>query len=515
MDMRKNKNMDRISSGNIAIIDKIGYGCGNMSFGIVLQIISAYLLFFATAVLNIPASLVGTAISISVIWDGITDPTMGYISDKTQTKRYGRRHLYLLIGTVGTALSNYMLWTISNQMSLNLKFGLLFTWLMLAKTFMTIYATPYTALGAELSSDYNERTSIQGFKTVFFILGLTFSSVAMYLFFNPTEEYPTGQLNPNAYKKMAIVSSLIVIVFGMACYLATKKYIPLLPKYQKQDNDNVSKVTSLFKGFLKILKIKDYRMVVLGYLFTNISSALLSNIGIHVFTYTFKLDNKVIAYIFGLLFLTSILSQPLWMYISKKTDKKPSVMIGLSCSIAGGVIFLIMLAFKASIAGNFTYFIPFSVLSGFGIGGLFSLPLSMIADTIDLEELNTGERSEGTFYGCLTLFYKLSQSISIFLLGLILDVLEFDSENPVQPESTVITLGLVLAFGCIMSFIVALICYSRYSLDRETVINIQKQNKERKNLSKDESRNIETENGINNLSDEKYSYDNKSATPSV
>ena len=78
------------------------------------------------------------------------------------------------------------------------------------------------------------------------------------------------------------------------------------------------------------------------------------------------------------------------------------------------------------VSGNFLYLLMPAVLLGFGTGGLFSIPLSMIADTIDIEELNTGIRTEGMYYGCLTLFYKLSQSIAIFLLGFLLDIVKFD-----------------------------------------------------------------------------------------
>ena len=115
---------------------------------------------------------------------------MGYVSDTTYTKKLGRRHLYILIGSIGMPIVNLSMWMINPEWPENIKFVLLLVELLLLKTFVTVYATPYTALGAELSSDYNERTSIQGIKTVFFLLGLTFPTVlGMFLFFNPTPEY--------------------------------------------------------------------------------------------------------------------------------------------------------------------------------------------------------------------------------------------------------------------------------------------------------------------------------------
>ncbi|MGI6141150.1 MAG: MFS transporter, partial [Caldicoprobacterales bacterium] len=219
----------------------------------------------------------------------------------------------------------------------------------------------------------------------------------------------------------------------------------------------------------------DYRYVVIGYMLTNIASALIGAIGMHVFTYTFRFGNYGIALIFGILFGVSILSQPVWVKISAKIDKKPAVLLGLGSSAAAALYFLILVFMRNSVADQAQWFLPFAVLSGFGMGGLFTMPLSMIADTIDVEELASGERKEGVYYGCMTLCYKLSQSVAIFVLGVFLDLVSFDSSLPVQPSGTVLALGLSLAVGCILSIIAAMLSYSRYSLDQKKIAQVQQQ----------------------------------------
>jgi GPH family glycoside/pentoside/hexuronide:cation symporter len=214
-------------------------------------------------------------------------------------------------------------------------------------------------------------------------------------------------------------------------------------------------------------------------MFTNVASALIGAVGMHVFTYTFRFTNYGIALIFGVLFGASILTQPLWIKISERLDKKPSVILGLGSSLAGALYFLLLVFLKDSVAGQAMWFLPFAALSGFGMGGLFTLPLSMVADTIDVEELASGERKEGLYYGCMTLCYKLSQSVAIFILGTFLDLVRFDSSLPVQPPGTVLALGIILAVGCILSIITAILCYSRYKLNREKVTDIQRQLKMR------------------------------------
>ena len=223
------------SHRKIPILDKIGYGSGNFSIGIANQVIGTYLVFYCTVILNIPGSLVGLAVSLSIIWDAITDPVMGYISDMTKSKIFGRRHQYILIGGIGLGIANYLLWNINSGLSDYLNFAIIFVLILVIKTFSTIYGTPYTALGAELSNDYNERTNIQGVKTVFFLLGLAFVSVfGMFVFFRPTPEFPSGQLNPSSYSSMGIFSSILIIIFALVCFYSTKKYIPILNEHAEK-----------------------------------------------------------------------------------------------------------------------------------------------------------------------------------------------------------------------------------------------------------------------------------------
>jgi len=470
------KKAESTNTGKIPLFDKIGYGTGNFGFGIVFQIIATYLVFYSTAILKIPGTIIGTAVSISVIWDAVTDPMMGYISDRIGFRLFGRRHFYILFGTIALSIANFFLWDISQGFSLSLKIALVLILLLLTKTFMTIYTVPYTALGAELSSDYDERSSIQGIRTIFFLSGLSIATVmGMYLFFGPTPEYPQGQLNPDAYRSIGLTSSLMALVFGLFCYITTKKYIPYLPKADNKGAPPEFRISRLVEDVLEAMKNRDFKYVVFGYMFTNTATALIGSIGLHVFTYTFLFDNTGIAFIIGVQFGISIITQPLWVMISKRLDKKPSIILGLFLSLAAGLYFMALVFMRSSVLGNVLYFLPYSVLAGFGSAVLFSLPLSMIADTIDVQELTTGERNEGVFYGCQTLCYKLAQSIAIFILGFVLDIIHFDSELASQPVSTVVTLGMVLAVGCILCFVLAVASYSRYSLNKAKVDETQRQ----------------------------------------
>lgn len=465
--------MQKLTKQLIPIKDKVGYGIGNLSVGIAMQVVGTYLVFFSTVILGIPGYLVGMAVGLSVFWDAITDPLMGYISDITQSRRFGRRHLYLIIGSLGVSITIFLMWIIPSQLNTNLKFTLLFIDIILFKSFITIYVTPYTALGAELSSDYNERTSIQSIKTIFFLLGLAFVSVAgLYLFFQPTVAYPQGQFNPDSYRNIGIISALVVIFSTAVCYLITKKYIPELNLNQiKQDQGNSIKI--FFESMKSTIQNKAFRAVALCYMFNNLASAFLSNIGLLVYTYTFVLTSQQIAIVLGVQFLISILSQPIWMILARKYDKKPAMNIGLLLSMSAALIFMILVIFKNDVASNVFYFFPYALLAGFGTGALFTIPLSMVADTIDYDELKRGNRFEGFYFGSLTLYYKISQAIAIFFIGVLLDVIRFDSSLNTQLESTLISLGMILAIGSLLSFLFSYLSLRMYPLNEEKIKKIQ------------------------------------------
>lgn len=449
-----------------------GFGFGNIGFGLTSQIVSAYLVFYATVILGMSGASIGLLVSLGIIWDAISDPIMGYLSDMTRFKKYGRRHLYILIGGVGTALINLGLWTIPSSLDNVTKWFLMITLVMLIKTFLTIYITPYTALAAEISDDYTDRTRVQAVKTTFFLMGIFLATAfGMLIFFKSTPEFPIGQLNPAGYSRMAIFASVVMIIAMLSAYLSTKHLIPNLTA-RLLSAPKLS-IGTFFKEIFNAFKNVDFRAVVLGYLFANIASALISTLGLHVYTYTFGLNNIGVSVIVGSQLVMSIASQPFWITYSDRKEKKSAVFMGILLALLACVYFLGCVIFKDAINGNVLFLLPFGVLAGFGTGGLFTMPQAMVADTVDAQALIHKSRQEGVFYGTLTLCYKLSQSVAIFLLGIALDLLKFDSAKSVQLESTIIGLALLLGIGSLISLIASYLTYKPYTLTKKRMTEIR------------------------------------------
>jgi Na+/melibiose symporter-like transporter len=451
-----------------------GYGFGNFGYGIIFQIIATYFVFYATAVLGLSGTLIGIMVGVGVIWDAVSDPIMGYISDNTKNKKYGRRHLYLWIGGFSVLLTNLIIWNLHTSIPKWMQVGGMIIALLMIKTGMTIYITPYNALGAEITDDHVKRAKVQSVKMSFFLLGIfVATAVNMLLFFKATPEYPIGQLNPIGYRYMSIFTTILMAVSMFVVLRSTNHMIPELKK-RIIENKNTG-LKDFFLSITKAFRQLDFRAVVIGYLFTNLASALLSTIGLHVYTYTFKMGNMQIALIAGSQLLMAVISQPFWLWLNKSMDKAKSIRLGLAMSIISSLYFIICVVFRTVTADNLWILIPFILLGGAGTGGLVMLPQAMVADTVDANAVVTGQRQEGVYYGTLTLTYKVSQSIAIVFIGIILDWVGFDTSLTTQKGFTLTSLGLILGIGSLLAFCAAYISYKYYKLNRTAMTEIHKQ----------------------------------------
>jgi Na+/melibiose symporter-like transporter len=459
----------------LPLIDKIAYGFGDLGNGLAMQVVGSYLVFFMTSILHIPGTISGLAIGVSIFWDAVTDPIMGYISDNTRSKKYGRRHGYLLIGAFGVSFSILGLFFIPLDASLSIKVLLIFVFIISYKTFITILVTPYTALGSELSQDYAERTQIQSIRSIFFMAGVAIMMVGgMYVFFQPTAQYPIGQLNPQAYTSIALFSAGASLIALLVVYFKTRKYIGPLSQHHGLLGE-ASSIKLIMKTFMDTYKNRAFVFVATAYMFSNIATAIVNNIGIHVFTYAFAFDSTMIAIVIGVQFLFAILSQPLWVFLVSKTDKKSALLLGLFITFIAAMIFLVISIFHTSFQQNFWIFMPYAIIAGIGPGAMFSIPSSMVGDTIDVEELKTGIRNEGVYFGSMTLFYKSSQAIVVFLLGILLDLIGFNSHITVQAPFTQLALGLILSLGCGLAVIMSAWSILKYPLSKKHVLEIREQ----------------------------------------
>lgn len=458
---------------------KLMYGVGNLGYGTISQTMSNFIMFFATSVLGVSGTLVGIAVAISAFWDGLSDPLVGYLSDRHKSKIFGRRLGFMLIATFGMAFFNILLWSIPQSLSMGVKFVWLLVCLLTMETFNTLFATPYVALGIDIAPDYNDQSSLQGYKTIFFIIGMVLPTILMFVFM-PNKD-GVGQLAQEGYINMSYVTSVLCIICGVVCILGTLKRTKQMPEYETREKEN-NAFFKIFYNFFKTLKNKNFCPLILGYSVALIAASFLMSVGMHLFTFSFHFTSTQISVLMAVLFFGAITSQFFWIYLSKRIDKKPALNIALSVLLIGIVLVAIVFGFRTFMSVNLTFWliVPLIFVCGFGTGALYSLPVSMFADVVTLEKIRSNENKTATYSGYMTFTYNVANSISLLIIGVLLDLIKFKPSEPVQSMKVQNSLGLIVFLGCGISIALAILIFNKYKLTRTDILKEQIREKEEK-----------------------------------
>lgn len=440
---------------------KLFYGIGNLGYSVIGQTVSNFFMFFATSVLGISGTLVGVAVAISTIWDGLSDTIIGYISDKYSIGRFGHRNGYMLIATIGMSSINIALWCIPNGINVILKFVWILISLLLLETFNTMFATPYSALGNELATSYNDRTKINAISTVFYLIGIIIPSVLLLIFLPNTSEYPVGQLNPKGYVYISIVTSILCLIFGLISSLFTipknisKKINKLSEEDGSKGNNEKFSLKVLVGNFFLAFENRRLCRIIVGYVLTSVATVFLCSVGLHFFTYSFFYTSKQITFLLLTLMLGTIISQPLWVNIAKKKNKKPALVIGILVTILAIFSIILIYLFRIEIYSISYYLMLLSIfICGVGSGALYSLPTSIYGDLIE-EVTKDGDNKVATYSGTMTFASNIGNSITQLVVGVLLDLIGFDSSLQIQTLTVQTGLALILFVGVQASLILA------------------------------------------------------------
>lgn len=450
---------------------KLCYAIGNLGYGVVSQAMTTFMMFFGTSVLGIRGSLVGLCVALSAFWDGLSDPIVGYLSDITHSKFWGRRLGYLFFGTLGIVVFNVLLWSVPNSLSEIAKFFWLLLMLLALETANTCFATPYVALGIDIAPGYNEQSTLQGYKTVFFILGMVLPSVLMMIFMPGGEQ---GQLAQSGYIYIAYTTSAISLISGLIAVFGTFKRARAVHTEQPKKKEK-NAFFKIFYNFFLVLKQRNYGAIILSYSVALISTAFLTSVGMHIFTYCFHFNATQIPIIMAGLFVGAILSQPFWIYLSRRIDKKPTLRWSYFVILIGIFLTFWVFVFRESIGTSVNFYLVLVCIfvCGFGSGALYSLPMSMFADNVTMDKLKTGENKSATYSGYMTFAYNVANSLALLIIGVLLDLIKFDASQPVQALKVQNYLGLIVFGGCVISISVAMAIISRYNLKRSDILKQQ------------------------------------------
>ncbi len=396
-------------------LTKIIYGFGDIGFSMTGTIIAAYFSIFLTDVVGIRPAVAAIALFIGKSWDYINDPLIGHISDRTRS-RWGRRRPFLLFGALPFALAFAFLWwkpPIENQTALVVFYTLMFVIYDAANTFVGM---PYFALTPELTDDYDERTELTGYRMFFSILGSLISFVIPMLII--------GEMSPENSGNVFLMGLILGIASGLPLFfvfLGTREK----PYFIKLNRPK------LFASLKAALKNRPFVFSTIIYLFTWTSMHIIESNLLYYIKYVVQRED-ITELIMAAIFVTAIISLPVWNWVSKKFNKRLAYIYG----IAFWALVQILLI-TVSPSSSLFYLFTLCMLAGIGVGAAHVLPWAMIPDAIEVDELQTGERHEGMFYSLVTLMGKVTNSIAVPLALTILDLSGYIPNAAVQPASTI------------------------------------------------------------------------------
>ena len=457
---------------------KFQYSVGAIANGIKSDMFTFFLLFFYSRVIGLDPLLASLAIGAALIVDSITDPLMGTISDRTNTK-LGRRHPYMLVSFIPVSIFYILLFTPKPDWDITQ--NQLFWWMFVCASFtrigMTLFEVPHRSFGAEITKDYVERTKLFSWREMFaWVAGISNAFLAYNIFFRSTPEYPYGQLNPESYFPLALTGAIFMVLSLLYSSITTTNKIENLSKWTEA-------VT--LKQIIKELKIaisnKSFILFFLGSLTLSISWGLLNSLTLFINTDFWGLKGSQIGiflYIyFGAAFLAFYITPKFVAIIGKRNFVLLCVLgVALSAPIAFISYNLGLTPEKGTTTLVLFLCVPLIFISTLSIAGNMARD-AMIGDIADEVDLQSGRRQEGVLYSAVSFVQKVNTAIGSLTGGLTLWVLNITAETPTydQAYSLFFVQGVI---GPILLIIPILFFYF-YSLDKKRHSEILRQLKER------------------------------------
>ncbi|MEH2438592.1 MAG: MFS transporter [Nostoc sp.] len=454
---------------------KLAYGAGDLGPAITANISVFYLLIFFTSIAGIPAGLAGTILMIGKIWDGVNDPLVGFLTDKTKSRRWGRRLPWMFYGAIPFGIFFFLQWTVP-QFSANHSENIwpLFWYYVaigiISQSFYTVVNLPYTAMTPELTQDYDERTSLNSFRFTFSIGGSILSLILALIIFIKIAD------RQQAYLVLAAVCTVISILGLYWCVFGVRDRILAFEAKRILAEEPASLP---FGEQLKIVFSNRPFLFVIGiYLFSWLGVQITASTIPYFVVNCMALKESDVPTVLIAVQATALLMLFVWGELSKKVGKKVVYFLGMSLWIiaAAGLFFLK--------PGQIVLMYVMAVMAGIGVSTAYLIPWSMMPDVIELDELQTGQRREGIFYGFMVLLQKFGLALGLFLVGNALQVSGFKesvagSPLPIQPESALFAIRIAVGPIPTVCLLCGLFLTYFYPITREMHAEIMLKLKER------------------------------------
>lgn len=438
----------KMTTSSLSLRTKLLFSTGDLSTSIPLALLMFFQLYFLTDVAGLRPDYAGWAIGASRLWDAINDPLFGMLSDRIRT-RWGRRRVLLLFGAVPLGVFFMLMWIVPalSQGWMAVYYAITF---ILFDTAFTIVHVGYNSLTPEMTSDYDERSSLNGYRMAFSILGTLGAIIlATVLGWSITN------------------TRLLFLILGVGLGLIT-----IIPPFvvfsitRERKAEDLPPPLPPGEALRQTLSNKPFRMVMGLYLLSWTTASILAAVLIYFANYYLRVPEQANYFVLAAQG-SAILFIPVIVTISKKLDKRRAFIIG---SLTWVVVLLGISALAPDQIG-LAYLL--AAMAGFGIATAYVVPWSMIPDIIENDQLRSGQRREGSFYAFASFFQKLATGLALWGMGQALALTGYltpvnSSSPPIQPEAAISAIRIFTGPIPAVLLFLAVIFAWKYPITRES-----------------------------------------------
>lgn len=465
--------MSDTTADKLSTRTKFIYGLGDWGASAATTARNLYWFFFLVSIVGLEANLTGRIFLVGRIWDSINDPLIGMLSDRINT-RWGRRRPFLLFGAIPFGLTFALTFIVPPFQSDTHKALYYILIFLLFDTLYTLVNVPYSALTPALTADYDERSNLAGWRmgvsiVAALVTGATFKLLA--------EDVFAPLYGDNLRLGYAITAGIwgITLALPLLILFANIEEPPHEPLPPQPLNP--------LQTFREVFSNHPFRLAATVYLLSFAAvdimllvfvRYLLDYIGV-----TPGFDNILI----GIMLATALVSMPFTVKMMRTFGKRRTYIVSIIFFIG------VLLLFSQIRPGDQTLIIITAILAGIGYAAASAVPWAIVADIIEVDELKSGQRREGLYYGYLVFFRKLAGALSAFVVGEILSATGFISSTAgslavVQPQSALTAMRYILSIIPAGLLSLAVIAAWFYPLNRQTYNTIRQQLEERNRQTK-------------------------------
>jgi glycoside/pentoside/hexuronide:cation symporter, GPH family len=424
---------------------KLGFGVCDLGGNLFFTIMGFYLLNFMTDVARLGAGLAGTAMMVGKVCDAVTDPTVGYLSDRTRS-RWGRRRPWMFWGAIFLFFTMILQYTnprIESQIWLFLWMAVAYCLLTTAYTMVNI---PYGSLTPELASGFDERTTLNAFRMSFAVVGTFIGALGVRQI---VSLFPTADAG---WTGMAAIMGGVMLVTALITVFTVRE--------PARAAEEASEQQGFFKTYAAAFKNKPFMLALATYAFHICGTSIVQGSLIYYFKYIY---GGTASFELALVCLLLPVLPAIWIWtaVSKRIGKKWAYNIGMGI-VAVGVMVIFLFARQLGP----TFFYAVMAVAGLGFATNYVMPFAIVPDTVELDYAENGVRREGAFYGLWNFMNKVGVALANLINGLILSAFGYVA-NAEQTDRA--RLGIQLLVGPVPAvfFVAGVVALSFYPISRK------------------------------------------------